>query len=98
MPISTGKMRDGREYLHVQQVSNCWCQVNKQGKSLASQKTAVDILNAAILLLKLKCECFSWYKKKAGGFFSWKIPPVLLLMCVAKNATHVTFYFYYFCT
>ncbi len=32
---------------------------------LARQRTAVDVLNAVILLIKLEGECFNWYKQKA---------------------------------
>jgi hypothetical protein len=36
-----------------------------KANQLAQQRTAVDILNAVILLIKLEGECFNWYKQKA---------------------------------
>jgi hypothetical protein len=37
----------------------------KKANQLAPQRTAVDILNAVILLIKLEGERFNWYKQKA---------------------------------
>jgi hypothetical protein len=36
-----------------------------KANQLAQQRTAVNILNAVILLIKLKGECFTWHKEKA---------------------------------
>jgi hypothetical protein len=36
-----------------------------KANQLAQQRTAVDVLNAVILLIKLEGECFNWYKQKA---------------------------------
>jgi hypothetical protein len=36
-----------------------------KANQLAQQRTAVDVLNAVILLIKLEGERFNWYKKKA---------------------------------
>jgi hypothetical protein len=36
-----------------------------KANQIAQQKTLLDILNAVILLIKLKGERFNWYKQKA---------------------------------
>jgi hypothetical protein len=36
-----------------------------KANQLAQQRTAVDTLNAVILLIKLEGECFNWHKQKA---------------------------------
>ena len=36
-----------------------------KANQLAQQRTAVDVLNAVILLIKLEGERFNWYKQKA---------------------------------